>query len=59
MKKIFIYFLAFVLICFILPALLTKRDMGTFSNEVEQNQTELGEGEMQNEQITGFKKPCG
>ena len=49
MKKIFIYFLAFVLICFILPALLTKRDMGTFSNEVEQNQTELGEGEMQNQ----------
>ena len=49
MKKIFIYFLAFVLICFILPALLTKRDMGTFSNEEEQNQTELGEGEMQNQ----------
>lgn len=49
MKKLFIYFFAFVIICFILPALLTKRDMGTFSNEEEQNQTELGEGEMQNQ----------
>ena len=49
MKKLFIYFFAFIIICFILPALLTKRDMGTFSNEEEQNQTELGEGEMQNQ----------
>ncbi len=33
MKKIFIYFFAFLFICFILPALLTKRDIPTSSGD--------------------------
>lgn len=37
MKKIFIYFVAFISICFILPALFTKRNINTFSNGLEEN----------------------
>lgn len=33
MKKFFIYFFAFIFICFILPALLTKRNIATSSEE--------------------------
>lgn len=33
MKKVFIYFFAFLCICFILPAIFTKRDINTFSDE--------------------------
>ena len=33
MKKIFIYFFAFIFICFILPALLTKTDIPTSSGD--------------------------
>lgn len=36
MKKFFIYFFAFIFICFLLPALLTKRNMET-SVETEKN----------------------
>ena len=32
MKKFFIYLFAFIFICFILPALLTKKEEGVFSN---------------------------
>lgn len=42
MKKIAIYFFIFIFICFILPALLTKRDMATSTEakNIEQSQTE-------------------
>lgn len=33
MKKVFIYFFAFLCICFILPAIFTKRDINTFADE--------------------------
>jgi len=36
MKKVFIYFFAFVFICFILPALLTKRDINTSSRDTKE-----------------------
>jgi hypothetical protein len=39
MKKFLLYFLAFIFICFILPALLTKQDIQVNSNET-QNATE-------------------
>ncbi len=39
MKKVLLYFFAFIFICFLLPALLTKRDIIT-STENEQNITE-------------------
>lgn len=38
MKKFFIYFLLFVFICFLLPALLTKREIST-SSLISQNTT--------------------
>ena len=40
MKKFVIYFFIFIFICFILPALLTKRDMATSTQteNIEQNQ---------------------
>ena len=37
MKKIFIYFLAFVSICFILPAIFTRRTAQTNTNTVTEN----------------------
>ena len=43
MKKIFIYFVAFISICFILPALFTKRNINTFSNGLEENIQENNE----------------
>lgn len=35
MKKVLIYFFAFIFICFILPALFTKRSVNTFSGDTE------------------------
>lgn len=47
MKKFLLYFFAFVFICFVLPALLTKQDIPTDSNQEEErkiNKTEtMGE----------------
>ena len=43
MKKFFIYFVAFISICFILPALFTKRNINTFSNGLEENIQENNE----------------
>ncbi len=50
MKKVFIYFIAFLFICFILPALLTKFEMSanieTSSNEIQQeNESKISEEE--------------
>ena len=49
MKKITIYFLIFIFICFILPALLTKNDIAT--SEVEENNNEPNESANQENQI--------
>lgn len=35
MKKVFIYFFVFVFLCFIMPAILTKKNVDTFSNNDE------------------------
>ena len=45
MKKTIIYFFTFVFICFILPAILTKRDVTT---SVEENSIENITGEQNN-----------
>lgn len=37
MKKFLLYFFVFIFICFLLPALLTKRDIETNTNQVEEN----------------------
>lgn len=37
MKKVFIYFFAFLFVCFILPALLTKRDVQTATSIKQEN----------------------
>lgn len=46
MKKFFIYFFVFIFICFILPALLTKKDISTTSVETEEilNEKEQNNG---------------
>lgn len=38
-KKILLYFFAFIFICFILPALLTKHDISTSVDEIEEKTT--------------------
>lgn len=38
MKKFFLYFFAFVFVCFILPAVLTKKNTDAFSSNVEEFQ---------------------
>ena len=35
MKKFFIYFFVFIFVCFVLPALLTKRDINASTQEVQ------------------------
>lgn len=40
MKKVFIYFFAFLFICFILPALLTKSEISALSDIKEEEQSE-------------------
>lgn len=40
MKKILLYFFAFVFICFLLPALFTKRDMPVNTSQKEENKVE-------------------
>ena len=51
MKKIFIYFFAFLFICFIFPALLTKREKETSSevNNIEINDTSKVEENVQSQ----------
>lgn len=50
MKKILIYFLAFVFICFILPALLTKREITTSVQENNSSVQEDNSSEVKEEQ---------
>lgn len=45
MKKVFIYFFAFIFICFILPALLTKRNIETSSVQNKINENDTGQVE--------------
>ncbi len=50
MKKFWLYFFAFIFICFFMPALLTKRDKPVNAEETEQveNKTETNEYEYKN-----------
>ncbi len=50
MKKFWLYFFAFIFICFFMPALLTKRDKPANAEETEQveNKTETNEYEYKN-----------
>lgn len=43
MKKVLLYFFAFVFICFLLPALFTKRDKPVNTSEKEENKVEKTE----------------
>ena len=43
MKKILIYFIAFITICFVLPALFTKRNINTSSNGLQEKTVENNE----------------
>lgn len=52
MKKFFIYFFAFIFICFLLPALLTKRNMET-SVETEKN---VSQEEIKDDKETGLSE---
>lgn len=52
MKKYFIYFFAFIFICFLLPALLTKRNMET-SVETEKN---ASQEEIKDDKETGLSE---
>ena len=52
MKKFFIYFFAFIFICFLLPALLTKRNMET-SVETEKN---ASQEEIKDDKETGLSE---
>ena len=59
MKKILLYLLAFILICFILPAMLTKRTTSTVSqdnidNNLEQNIIESNNDEQQNYEYSQY-----
>lgn len=45
MKKVFIYFFAFIMVCFILPALLTKRNIETSSVQNKINENDTGQVE--------------
>lgn len=40
MKKILLYIFAFIFICFVMPALLTKQDMPVNSDKIEENREE-------------------
>lgn len=50
MKKFFIYFFSFIFICFLLPALLTKRDLKTSTIINENNTVETSQQEVQVDQ---------
>lgn len=47
MKKFFVYFFAFLFICFLLPALLTKREIKTSSSVKEENNTKQEESKQE------------
>ena len=54
MKKFFIYFFAFIFICFIFPALLTKRNIETSSNVQAENLNATSEAQ-NNEEKYNYK----
>lgn len=50
MKKFLIYFFSFIFICFLLPALLTKREVKTSTSINENNAVETSQQEVEKEQ---------
>lgn len=56
MKKIIMYLMTFILICFIMPAILTKRTATTVSIEKNENNTQIdNKEEKQNYEYTKYK----
>lgn len=56
MKKFLIYFFAFILICFILPAVFTKRNVETSSNQKEnQEQQHIEEKNQEQQKAVSIK----
>ena len=62
MKKVFIYFFGLIFLCFILPAILTKRDIATSSGDEKNeenilgNQKEISQDDSNNNKEYEYKK---
>ena len=56
MKKILIYLLSFILICFVIPAMLTKRTVSTISQEDANVENEQVQQSKENEQDYEYNK---
>lgn len=56
MKKILIYLLSFILICFVIPAILTKRTASTVSQEDANIENEQVQQSMENKQNYQYSK---
>lgn len=56
MKKILIYLLSFILICFVIPAMLTKRTVSTISQEDANVENEQVQQSNENEQDYEYNK---
>lgn len=56
MKKILIYLLSFILICFVTPAILTKRTVNTISQENTNIENQQSQQDKENEQNYQYSK---
>lgn len=56
MKKILIYLLSFILICFVIPAILTKRTVNTISHENTNIENQQSQQDKENEQNYQYSK---
>ena len=56
MKKILIYLLSFILICFVIPAILTKRTVNTISQENTNIENQQSQQDKENEQNYQYSK---
>lgn len=54
MKKFFVYFFAFLFICFILPAIFTKRDMQTSSGDTKNESSKQQEEKQENYEYKNY-----
>lgn len=56
MKKILIYLLSFILICFVIPAILTRRTVNTISQENTNIENQQSQQDKENEQNYQYSK---
>jgi stage II sporulation protein D len=56
LKKILIYLLSFILICFVIPAILTKRTVNTISQENTNIENQQSQQDKENEQNYQYSK---